>query len=236
MDKNNLIKSVKELKETSQKRNFKQTVDLIVTLKNIDLKKTPIDFFTDIHNPRGRKLSVCCLIGAEMREEAKNCDEAVMLDDFKKYQEDKKLLKKLADKHDYFIAQANLMAQVATTFGRALGSKGKMPNPKAGCVVPPKTPLKPLYERLQKLLRIRAKGGDFIQTAAGSDDMPDEQIADNIYTIYDALVHHLPAEENNIRNIKLKLTMSKPVRVDGNGNIIQETAEEETGKKKKAKK
>jgi large subunit ribosomal protein L1 len=231
MDKNNLIKTVKELKETSQKRNFKQTVDLIVSLKNIDLKKTPIDFFTDIHNSRGKKMSICCLVGAEMKEEAKNCDEAIMLDDFKKYQEDKKLLKRLADKHDFFIAQANLMAQVATTFGRALGSKGKMPNPKAGCVVPPKTPLKPLYEKLQKTLRIRTKGGEFIQAAAGSDDMPDEQIADNIYSIYMSLVRHLPAEENNINNIKLKLTMSKPVKVDGNGNIMKEAAEEKKAKK-----
>jgi large subunit ribosomal protein L1 len=236
MDKNNLIKAVQELKLTSQKRNFKQAVDLIVNLKNIDLKKTPVDFFIDIHHSKGKKSSVCCLVGPEMKDEAKNCDETVLLDDFKKYQEDKKLVKKLANRHDFFIAQANLMAQVATAFGRTLGSKGKMPNPKAGCVVPPKTPLKPLYERLQKMLRIRTKGGDFIQAQAGSEDMSDEQIADNIHTIYNSLVHHLPAEENNIRNIKIKLTMSKPVRVDTYGNVIKEQVEEEDKTKKKAKK
>jgi large subunit ribosomal protein L1 len=192
-----------------------------------------VDFFTDLHYARGKKLSVCCLIGPEMREEGKNCDEMVLLDDFKKYQADKKLLKKLSDKHDFFIAQANLMAQVATTFGRALGSKGKMPNPKAGCVIPPKTPVKPLYEKLQKMLRIRTKGGAFVQVPAGYDSMPDEQVADNILTIYNSLVHHLPAEENNIRNIKIKLTMSKPVRIDSYGNIIKEAAEEEEKKAKK---
>jgi large subunit ribosomal protein L1 len=237
MEKNNLIKTVQELKSTSQKRNFKQTVDLIVTLKNFDLKKTPLDFYVDLHNPKGKRASVCCLVGPEMREEAKECDEVILSDDFKKYQEDKKLTKKLAAKHDFFLAQANLMAQVATTFGRILGSRGKMPNPKAGCVIPPKTPIKPLYLKLQKLLRIRTKGGAFIHAVVGAEDMPDEQIADNIFTAYNALVHHLPAEENNISNIRLKLTMSKPVKINTYGNIIKEHAEEEAeGKKKKGSK
>ena len=237
MEKNNLIKTVQELKSSSQKRNFKQTVDLIVTLKNLDLKKTPIDFFADLHYPIGKKVSVCCLVGPEMREEAKECDEVILLDDFRKYQEDKKLTKKLAAKHDFFIAQANLMAQVATTFGRILGSRGKMPNPKAGCVIPQKTPMKPLYTRLQKLLRIRTKGGAFIQAAVGAEDMPDDQIADNITAAYNSLVHHLPAEENNVGVIRLKLTMSKPMRIDNYGKRIEETKEKEPeGEKKKGAK
>ncbi|MBW2992701.1 hypothetical protein KY345_05785 [Candidatus Woesearchaeota archaeon] len=233
MDKNNLTKTIQDLKSSTQKRNFKQTVDLIVTFRNIDIKKTPVDFMVDLHYPKGRKSSVCCFIGPEMKEEGKNCDETILVDDFPKYVKDKKLVKQLALKHDFFIAQANLMAKVATAFGRILGTRGKMPNPKAGCVVPPKTPLKPLYERLQRLVKIKAKAA-FIQTVVGSEEMPDEQIADNIMTAYNALIHHLPAEHNNIRAMKLKLTMSKPVKIDDKGNIVKEEAEE--GKKEETKK
>lgn len=232
MDKNNLIKAIQELKKSSQKRNFRQSVDFIVTFRNFDPKKTPLDFYLDLHYPRGKNVSVCAFVGPELKEEAKNCDEMIMADDFPKYTKDKKLIKALARKHNFFIAQANLMGKVATTFGRILGTRGKMPNPKAGCVVPPKASLKPLHTRLQKLLKIKAKAA-FIQCPMGSEEMPEEQVADNILTLYNALVHHLPLERYNIRTMKLKLTMGKPVKIDDKGNMIAEEQPKEEIKEEK---
>jgi len=105
------------------------------------------------------------------------------------------------------------MAKVATTFGRVFGPKRKMPNPKAGCVVPPKASLKPLFEKLQKTVRIYAKERPILQVAVGNESMKDEEIADNIMTVYDQVIHHLPSEENNIRNLFIKLTMGAPIKV-----------------------
>lgn len=228
MDKKEIISVVKSLKESSKKRNFKQTFDLIANLKNIDLKKTDnqVEFFINLHFSKGKKMSVCALVGPELKPEAeKTCDETISSDAFEKYQKDKKLAKKLADKHDFFIAQANIMPKVAAAFGRVFGPRGKMPNPKAGCVVPPKAVLKPLYDRLQKVLKVSIKTTPLFQCAVGSEDMPDEEIADNIMVVYDQLIHHLPSEKHNIKNIFIKTTMGSPVTLDENGRLVKKEEE-----------
>lgn len=216
MDKETVLKVVKELKEKSKKRNFKQTFDLIFTFKNLDLKKpeNQLDFFATLHYSKGKKVRTCALIGPELAGNAKeNCDTAVGVDDFERYAKDKKALKGLAREHDWFIAQANVMPKVATSFGKVLGPKGKMPNPKAGCVVPPNANLKPLVEKLKKTVKITVKTVPMVQLIVGKEDMPDEEVVDNVMTVYDSLVHHLPDGRNNVRAVLLKLTMSKLVKL-----------------------
>jgi large subunit ribosomal protein L1 len=216
MDKNTVKEALKKLKETSKKRNFKQTVDLIVNLKGLNLKKSDqhVELYTQLHYPKGKPIKVCAFVGAELKDDAeKVCDTAIFVDDFPKYQNDKKKLKKLANDHSFFIAQATIMPKVAQVFGKVLGTRGKMPNPKAGCVVPPKAALKPLYERLQKTAVLKAKTQLTIRAIVGNEEQNEDEIIDNVLTIYNALIHKLPNEENNIKTVLLKLTMGKPVEV-----------------------
>jgi large subunit ribosomal protein L1 len=215
MDKKSVLEALKKLR-SEPKKKFSQSVDLIITFKDLDLKKAEqqIDFFVTLHNDTGRKLKVCAFVGAELMDEAKaNCDLVITTDDFAKYTKQK--AKALAEQFDYFIAQATIMTKVAATFGRYLGVRGKMPNPKAGCVVPPKgANLKALVERLQKTIKVSAKKSPVAQLRLGTEAMADESIADNIIYVYDQLIHHLPGERNNIQHIYLKLTMTKPVKLD----------------------
>jgi large subunit ribosomal protein L1 len=216
MDKKEVLEVLKKAREASKKRNFSQSIELIINLKNVDLKKAEqqIDFFVTLHFFRGRKVKVCALVGPEMVADAKNvCDKIITQDEFANYAKNRKLAKKLAKEFDFFIAQANLMARVAGAFGKFLGPKGKMPNPKAGCVVAPKTPLKPLIEKLQKTVKLTAKTIPIVQCLTGNETMSDEEVADNVLTVYDSVVHHLPGEENNVKSVLIKLTMGKPVRL-----------------------
>ncbi len=211
MNKEQVTQILKKVKKNSQKRNFTQSYDLIVNLRDIDLKKAEqsVNFFATLHYSKGKKSKVCALAGPELLSQAKNVfDFAIFVDDFDKYQ-NKKEAKKLANGYDFFIAQATIMPKVATTFGRVFGPKGKMPNPKAGCVVPPNANLKPLYEKLQKTVKLQTKNDPIIQTMVGKEDMKDEEVVDNIMTVYDALIHNLPNGKNNIKNVLLKLTMGK---------------------------
>lgn len=241
MDQKQILQALKYAKELSLKRNFKQTVELIINLKDLDLKKPEhqVDLFVSLHKSAGKEVKLCALIGPELQANAKDvCNKIILLDDFDKYAKDKKATKKLANEYDFFIAQANIMPKVATAFGRVLGPRGKMPNPKAGCVVPPNVNLKQLKEKLQHTLKVTAKTAPIIQCAVGKEDMPDQDIADNILTVYDQVIHHLPNEQYNIRSVLVKLTMGKPIKVgkEYKPEELKEHTQEKPKEKKKGKK
>jgi len=217
MQKQEVLKVLKEAKENSKKRNFNQTVDMIVNLKDLNLKKPEqqVDQFIGLHFPRGKENKVCAFVGPELKEQSEKVfDKTIYVEDFAAYAKDKKAVKKLADEFDYFVAQANLMGQVAATFGRVLGPRGKMPNPKAGCVVPPKAALAPLLETLKKMVRGTAKKAMMIQVAVGSESQSEAEVVDNVMTFYNTLTHHLPKEHHNVKEVYLKLTMGKPVKLE----------------------
>jgi len=215
MEKKEALKFIEELKKLKKERKFSQTYDLVINLRGINLKKPDekLDFFMQLPHSKGKPQKVCALVGAELAEEAKNCDFAITQKDFPIYKQDKRKIKKLSEEHDFFIAQANIMPDIATAFGGVLGPRGKMPNPKGGMIVPPKAALKPLVEKLRNTIRIQTKNETSIKCPIGSEKMSDDQIAENLVAVYNQVVSHLPQEENNIRSAYIKLTMSKPVKI-----------------------
>ncbi len=212
MNKEEIQKALEQLK-AQPKRKFSQSYDLIINLKNLVIKTSPVDFFVTLHYPKGKQVKVAAFVGTQLHDQAKQfCDLAISETDFAKYS-DKKELKKLADSYDYFIAQANLMPKVAQAFGKVLGIKGKMPNPKLGCVVPPNANLEPLVKRLNLSVRMQAKKATNLQCMVGKEDQPDAEIIDNILTVYNATLKQLPNEIQNVKNVVLKTTMGKPVKL-----------------------
>lgn len=216
MDKKEFTKAIEDLKSNSTKRNFEQSVELILNFKDIDLKKPEqqLNYFAQLTHSTGKKKKICALSGPELEEEAtKVCDNTILQKDFGKYMKDVKLSKKIANEYDFFIAQANIMADIAKAFGRTLGVRSKMPNPKSGCVVPPKAKLEALYKKLQTTVHVNVRKAPYFQVLIGTEKMKTEDIADNAVVLVDSVLHHLPNEKNNLRSIHVKLTMSKPVKV-----------------------
>ncbi|MBS3070693.1 hypothetical protein J4407_00115 [Candidatus Pacearchaeota archaeon] len=201
-----LKKALDELRK-ERKRKFDQSVDLIINLQKYDIKKNLLNLFVKIpYKIKDKK--ICAFL------ETKNKNvETVTKDEFKKYS-DKKALKKLVNSFDFFISQANLMASVATTFGRVLGPLGKMPSPQLGVImeVNDKT-INELKEKINNSVRVKTKEGS-IKLAIGRESMKDGEIIENIATVYNAVTKALSREKDNIKNIEIKFTMTKPIKIN----------------------
>ena len=214
MDKEQIQKALQDLKQ-QPKRNFAQSYDLIINLRGVNIKTNPLDFFVTLPHAQGKKIKVAVFVDPQAAEPArKHCDLAIIDAQFSDYA-DKKKARKLSQDYDYFIAQASLMPKVATVFGKVLGTKGKMPNPKLGCVVPSISTLEQLTKKLRHTVRLQVKKGLNLQCLVGKETQPDSEVIDNILAVYDAAVKQLPNERHDVKNVLLKLSMGKPVKING---------------------
>jgi len=80
--------------------------------------------------------------------------------------------------------------------------------------VPPNANLQPLVEKLKKTVKASAKTQASAKVAVGTEDLDVQKIAENMLTVYNAVLHKLPQEKNNIKNVLVKKTMSAPVKVE----------------------
>lgn len=203
--KEDLKKALIELRK-SKERKFDQTVDLIINLQKFDVKKTPTNLFITVpHKIKDKK------IGAFLQTKNPNV-ETVTGDEFKKYS-DKKLLKKLVNKYDYFIAQASLMPKVATAFGRVLGPAGKMPSPQMGLLMNvDEKSINDLKKKINNSVKFKIKESS-IKLAIGKQSMSDGDIIENAQTVYNAVIKAVPRDLDNIKNVEIKFTMTKPQKI-----------------------
>jgi len=201
-----LKKAIEELRK-NEKRNFEQSIDLIINLRRIDVKRDNISAVISIpHKVKEKKV---CGFFAKKTELVKTIAPA----DFGRYS-DKKMLKNLVKEYDFFIASAPLMPQVATAFGKVLGPAGKMPSPQLGVLMKEDdSTIKMLLEKISKSVKIRVKEAS-IKLIIGKESMTDEQIADNIKALYEGIVNALPTKKDNVKNVMIKTTMSKPIKVE----------------------
>jgi len=213
MEQKQVLEAIKKVRE-GPKKKFLQSIELIINLKEIDTKKEEgkIEEFVVLPAGRGKAAKVCALIGPEMKDIAsKICDHYLLQGDFAKL--DKREIRKLARDFDYFIAQANVMPDVAKTFARYFSPIGKMPSLKSGHVVPPKANIEPLVKNLRNTVRLVIKKAPVFQTLVGNETMKDEELAQNILTLINAAKARLPQGQHNIRSVLIKTTMGVPIKI-----------------------
>lgn len=188
-----------------KKRKFVQTVDLVVNLKNFDVRKEALNTFVFVPHGSEKKLA------AFFTKRSKLID-TITEEDFVKYKELKDI-KKLAKKYDAFIAVAPMMGKVATKFGRVFGPMNRMPSPQAG-IIPQEneTAIKAMIEKMNTSIRIKNKE-KAIKLAVGKENMSDNELAENISTTIKELEKKLPRGRDNIKEVLIKFTMTKPITI-----------------------
>ena len=200
------LKAIQELRK-SDKKKFDQTVDLIVNLKEFDVRREAFNTFITLPN----KIKDKKVMG--FFEKKSKIIDCLVKEEFGKFQE-KKDAKKLIGNYDFFIANAKLMPAVATAFGRTLGPSGKMPSPQLG-IIPSEDDkvIEAIVAKINSTVRVRVKE-PVIKIGIAKESLKDEQIVQNAVAAYNKILDSLPRKKDNIRNVRIKLSMAKPVHVE----------------------
>jgi large subunit ribosomal protein L1 len=201
-----------KVKEAAPKRNFNQSVELIVKLRDINLKspESRINKAVELPNPPRKAVKICAIGGGDfaLRAKAAGADLAMAREELERLAGDKKAIKKLAEEYDFFIAEAPLMPLIGKALGSVLGPRGKMPTP-----MPPNAPLEEALAKHRRTVRIRVKDQPLVQCSIGTEDMDPGAVAENARAVLGALEQSLQKGARNIESVRLKLTMGPSVKV-----------------------
>ena len=204
------LKEIKEAKEKAKKRKFLQTWDLIISLKNIDLKKPENKLNLEFPLPEGggKETKVIFIVDSLLAEAKKTGGLIVTKGELERLGKDKKKLKKYAEIYDWWFCEAPLMPLVGKTLGVVLGPRGRMPRP-----IPPKGSVQPFMEMSNKLVRVRLRDSPVIQIPVGTEEMKEEQIMKNVLAVINFVKDRLPKGKVNMKSAWIKLTMGPPVKL-----------------------
>jgi len=206
-----MLEAIERALKNSKERKFKQSVDVAITLKDVDMNnpKNRIDEEIILPHGRGKPAKIALFAGGELALKARGVvDLIIKPDEIDDLAKDKKKMKKIANEYDFFVAEAPLMPIIGKKLGIILGPRGKMPKP-----IPPNADIKTIAENLRKSVKIRSKSSKTFHTIIGTEDMEPRKLAENLQAIVKRLEDRLERGRYNIESIYVKTTMGPSERV-----------------------
>jgi len=212
LDKKTLLDAVKEAKSKSGEKKFNQSVELVLSIKEIDMKSPEgrIQQVIDLPHITGKPNRILVIATGELAMKAKKAkvDKVIEKPELEGLVGKKKQLRKIANSYDVFLSEAPLMPLVGRIFGPVLGPRGKLPVP-----VPPTAPITDLVKKHRKTVVVRMRNQPIIQCAVGTADMTEEQIVDNIQAVLRVIEGKLKRGLKNIKFAFVKTSMGTPVKI-----------------------
>lgn len=209
--KENIQKALEELRK-HEKRNFKQSLDLIIKLKDLDLKKPENRLNQTVILPHqiGKAVKVCVIATGDLALKSKEAkaDLVIGRDQLDELAKNKKAARKLQQDYDTFIAEAALMPLVGKTIGPALGPRGKMPTP-----IHLNAPIDEVIEQARRTIKIRVRDQPIINCRVGSEEMTNDDLSENIQAVFSSVEGKLERGARNVSEILVKTTMEPPVKL-----------------------
>jgi large subunit ribosomal protein L1 len=204
-----LAEVIKKAKEETKKRKFKQSIELIINFKDIDVKKG-FAINEVIQLPKTNSPATVCVIATgDMSQKAKaaKADSVIGNEELTKYEANKRESRKFINKYDFFLADTQIMPTVGKALGQLLGPRGKMPTP-----VPFNAPIDAFLARFRTSIKVRTRASLSVSCKIGDESMENADLATNAFTVLSAIEKKLPNGEKNIRKVLIKTTMGKPVK------------------------
>ena len=204
-----LVDMTKDAKAATKERKFKQSVELIITFKDIDVKKG-FAINEVVQLPKtSSPASVCIIATGDMSQKAKaaKADSVIGTEELEKFGTNKRESRKFINKYDFFLADTKIMPTVGKTLGQLLGPRGKMPTP-----VPFDASIEAFLERFRTCIKVRTRASLSISCKIGDVTMEDADLAINAHAVLSAIEKKLPNGEKNMKKILIKTTMGKPVK------------------------
>jgi len=195
-----------------KKRKFVETVEIQIGLKDYDTQRDKR--FSGVvklpHVPRPRMKII--VLG-----DANHCDTAQKLDmpfksvdDLKKLNKNKKMVKKLARSADAFMASQALIPQIPRLLGPGLNKAGKFPTMITGS-----DDLAAKANEIRSNVKFQLKKVLCLGVAVGHVGMNPDELRQNCLMSINFLVSLLKKNWNNINTLHLKSTMGPVQRIFG---------------------
>jgi large subunit ribosomal protein L1 len=204
-----LVEMIKAVKADAKQRKFNQALEIIITFKDIDVKKG-FALNEVVQLPKtSSPATVCVMATGDMSTKAKaaNADAVIGTEELDKFAANKRESRKFINKYDFFLADTKIMPVVGKVLGQLLGPRGKMPVP-----VPFDAPIESFLQRFRSSIKVRVRGSLSLSCKFGDETMDDADLAANAHTILSAVEKKLPNGEKNIKKIMIKTTMGKPMK------------------------
>ena len=204
--------AVKKVLEESKPRNFTQSIDVVITINDLDINKPEnrLDEEVLLPNGRGKDVKIAFIAEGELAYQAEKAGADLVIDkeQLEAYGKNRAEAKKVANSYDFFVAQSDLMPTVGRFLGPVLGPRKKMPKP-----IPASANPEVILGRLRSTVKVRVKDQPIVQSIVGSEDMTEAQIAENVDAVLDVLDRNLEKGQKQIKALYIKTTMGPVTRV-----------------------
>ncbi|MFQ6061339.1 MAG: 50S ribosomal protein L1 [Thermoplasmata archaeon] len=205
------IETVEKVVKESKKRNFEESVDLAFNLKDVDLSnpKNRVELEVALPKGRGKDVKVAVFGSAELALKAKKvADLVIQPEELEDLAENKRKARRIANRYDFFIAEAPLMPMIGKRLGIVLGPRGKMPRP-----IPPGADPAPIVAGLKNTVRIRSRDRRTFHAPIGTKSMKVEDLAENVDEVVKRVMGTLERGKLNLASVYVKTTMGPAVRL-----------------------
>jgi len=193
-----------------KKRNFEETIEVQIMLKNYDPKKDK-RFSGSVALPLipRPRLRVCLLATEKDFDRGKEAGvDVIAQDELKSWKKNKKKVKKLAKKYHAFLCSASIIRQIPRILGPGLNKRGKFPTSLGAT-----EDVASKVDFLKRSVKFQMKKDTTVHFAAANVSMTDEEIAANILAAINFLTSILKKGWQNIKGVVLKSTMGPPHRI-----------------------